>query len=146
MQDKLGDLRAELGMPTDYWAPVELKREVEYPEVLDGVVDSLRHIADVIQEACFPSSTPDMSIRNEDEQRPQSAHGELLAPIISRTDGTLLFPNGTEDRHGRLTEAQQRSVYFQNACRIFGQTGDYSELVRLGIFPADADKDDEDET
>ena len=146
LQDKLGDLRAELGIPTDYWAPEELKRDMEYPEVLDGVVDSLRHIADVIQGACFPSSTPDVSIRNEDEQRPRSAHGEPLAPIIERTDGTLVFPDGTEGRPGRLTEAQQRSVDFQNACRIFGQTGDYSELVRLGIFPADADADaDEDD-
>lgn len=62
LPDKLADLRAELGMPTDYWVPVELKRDVEYPEVLDGVVESLRHIADVIQEACFPSSTADMGI------------------------------------------------------------------------------------
>ena len=75
LQDKLGDLRAELGMPTDYWVPVELKRDVEYPEVLDGVVDSLRHIADAIEEACFPTSIPDMGIGNEDEQRPSSAHG-----------------------------------------------------------------------
>ena len=146
LQDKLGDLRAELGIPTDYWVPVELKRDVEYPEVLDGVVDSLRHVADVIQEACFPASTTDMGIRYEAEHRPRSAHGEPLAPIIERTDGTLVFPDGTEGRPGLLTEAQQRQVDIQKACRVFGQTGDYSELVRLGIFTADADADDEDET
>ena len=28
------------------WAPVNLKRDVEYPEMLDGVVDSLKRIAD----------------------------------------------------------------------------------------------------
>ena len=146
LQDKLGDLRAELGMPTDYWVPVELKRDVEYPEVLDGVVDSLRHIADVIQEARFPASTTDMGIRNEDEPRTRSAHGEPLAPIIERTDGSLLFPDGTEGSPGQLTEAQQRLVDIQNACRIFGQTGDSSELVRLGIFSAEADEDDSDKS
>ena len=46
----------------------------------------------------------------------------------------------------QLTEAQQRSVDIHKACRVFGQTGDYSELVRLGIFSADADEDDEDKT
>lgn len=146
LQDKLGELRAKLGMPTDYWVPVELKRDAEYPEVLDGVVDSLRHIAEVIQEARFPSWTADMGARNEDEPRIPSAHGEPLAPIVKRTDGTLVFPDGTLGPPGQLTEAQQRSVDIQNACRIFGQTGDYSELVRLGIFPADADEDDEDKT
>ena len=79
-------------------------------------------------------------------KEPSSAHGEPLAPIIERTDGTLVFPDGTVGRPAQLTEAQQRSVDVQNACRIFGQTGDYSELVRLGIFSADADEDDDDKT
>ena len=57
-----------------------------------------------------------------------------------------MFPDGTEGRPGLLTEAQQRQVDIQEACRVYGQTGDYSELVRLGIFPADADDDIEDET
>ena len=35
-------------MPDDRWVPVEVLRDVEYPEVLDGVVQSLRSIADVI--------------------------------------------------------------------------------------------------
>ena len=150
LQDKLGGLRAELGMPTEYWAPVELKRDVEYPEVLDGVVDSLRHIADVIQEACFPAATPDMGIRNEDEHRPQSAHGEPLAPIIRNPDGLLIFPDGTEGRPGSLTPDQQRSVDVFNACHLFGRTGDDSELIRLGIFPGPGaegeDEEDEDKT
>ena len=140
-RDKLGELRAELGMHTGYWVPVELRRDVEYPEMLDGVVDSLRHIGDVIHEASSPSSAHDMSTRDEDEQRPGSAHGEPLAPIIERVAGTLVFPDGTEGRPGQLTDDQQRSVDIQNACRIFGQTGDDSELVRLGIFPADDEED-----
>ena len=42
--------RDELGMRDAGWAPVNLKRDVEYPEMLDGVVDSLKRIADVIHE------------------------------------------------------------------------------------------------
>ena len=34
----------------NWWSPVNLKRDVEYPEMLDGVVDSLEHIADVLHE------------------------------------------------------------------------------------------------
>ena len=40
----------------------------------------------------------------------------------------------------------QRQVDIQKACRLFGQTGDYSELVQLGIFSVDANEDDEDKT
>lgn len=64
-----------------------------------------------------------------------SAHGEPLEPIVERVDGTLLFPDGSEGRPGHLTEAQQRQVDIHNAWRLFGQTGDDSELVRLGILP-----------
>ncbi len=70
------------------------------------------------------------------QQEPESAHGEPLEPIIETTDGRLIFPDGSEGRPGRLTEAQQRSVDIQNACRLFGQTGDGSELVQLGILAA----------
>ena len=118
-------LAETLELQDPHWIPVTLKRDVEYPEMLDGVVDSLKHIADVIYETRFPSS--------RDEQ--ESAHGEPLEPIIERVDGTLLFPDGSEGRPGRLTEAQQRQVDIHNACRLFGQTGDDSELVRLGILP-----------
>ena len=45
-----GAARTELGMRDAKWAPVNLKRDVEYPEMLDGVVDSLKRIADVIHE------------------------------------------------------------------------------------------------
>ena len=117
-------MAGKLNLQDSYWVPVVLKRGVGYPEMLDGVVDSLKHIADAIYETRFPSSG--------DEQ--YSAHGEPLKPIIERVDGTLLFPDGSEGRPGRLTEAQQRQVDIQNACRLFGQTGDGSELVRLGIF------------
>lgn len=57
-----------------------------------------------------------------------------------------MFPDGIEGRPGLLTEAQQRELDIQEACRVYGQTGDYSELVRLSIFSADAGDDDEDET
>ena len=45
-----GAARTELGMRDAKWAPVNLKRDVEYPEMLDGVVDNLKRIADVIHE------------------------------------------------------------------------------------------------
>ena len=48
-------MRDELGMPDANWVPVNLKRDVEYPEMLDGVVESLKYIADVIYGARFPS-------------------------------------------------------------------------------------------
>lgn len=44
-------VRGKLGMSDgNWWIPVNLKRDVEYPEMLDGVVESLKHIADVIGE------------------------------------------------------------------------------------------------
>ena len=43
-------VRAELGMSGN-WAPVDLKREVEYSAALNSVVDSLRNIADTIKAA-----------------------------------------------------------------------------------------------
>ncbi len=49
-------LRNKLGRHGTDWAPVTLTRDVEYPEMLDGVVDSLKRIADVIHEARFPSA------------------------------------------------------------------------------------------
>ena len=125
----LRDIRAEiadkLGLQESGWFPVTLIRGVEYPEMLEGVVDSLKHIADVIYETRFPST------RNQQG----SAHGEPLEPIIQRVDGTLLFPDGSEGHPDRLTGAQQRQLDVFNACRLFGQTGDDSELVRLGILP-----------
>ncbi len=49
-------VRDALGMRDAGWIPVNLKRDVEYPEMLDGVVDSLKRIADVIHEVRFPPS------------------------------------------------------------------------------------------
>ena len=46
--DKLGVWRDKLQMNDDGWIPVDLKKDVKYPEILDGVVDSLKHIAEVI--------------------------------------------------------------------------------------------------
>ena len=119
------NLSEELKLQDGGWAPVELKRDVEYPEMLDGVVDSLRHIANVVYEARVLSS--------RDQQ--DSAHGEPLAPIIESPDGLLTFPDGTSGYRGNLTEKQQFYLDVFNASRLFGQTGDDSELVRLGIFP-----------
>ena len=126
----LRGIRAEvadkLGLQESGWFPVTLKRGVEYPEMLDGVVESLKHIAGVIYETRFPSA----------REQHGSAHGEPLEPIIERADGTLVFPDGTEGQPGRLTDVQQRQVDIHNALRLFGQTGDDSELVRLGLFPS----------
>ena len=47
-------LRNKLGMHDTDWAPVTLAKDVEYPEMLDGVVDRLKRIADVVHEARFP--------------------------------------------------------------------------------------------
>ena len=124
----LRGIRAEiadkLGLQESDWFPVTLKRGVEYPEMLDGVVASLKHIADAIYETRFPST--------RDEQ--DSAHGEPLEPIVELLDGTLLFPDGSEGKPGHLNEYQQRLVDVHNALRLYSQTGDDSELVRLGIF------------
>ena len=47
---KVGKALTVFGLP-DGWVPVELKRDVEYPEMLEGVVNSLKHIAGVIKDA-----------------------------------------------------------------------------------------------
>jgi hypothetical protein len=44
----LAEFSQELGMPDDRWVPVNLLRDVEYSEVLEGVAQSLRSIAEVI--------------------------------------------------------------------------------------------------
>ena len=45
-----------LGMQDSGWAPVKLKRNMEYPGMLEGVVESLKHIADVLHESRSPST------------------------------------------------------------------------------------------
>ena len=52
------EIRDELGIrkTESHWVPVNLKREVEYPEMLDGVVESLQRIADIFRKV-QPSST-----------------------------------------------------------------------------------------
>ena len=52
-RDKRGEIRAQFGLSDD-WIPVNLKKEVEYQAVLDGVVDSLKHIADTINAIIYP--------------------------------------------------------------------------------------------
>ena len=44
------ELADKLDLQDSYWVPVVLKREVEYPEILNGVVDSLKCIADAVEE------------------------------------------------------------------------------------------------
>lgn len=46
--------RDKLGMRDSRWVPVELKRDAEYPEMLDGVVDDLKRIADAIYQVHSP--------------------------------------------------------------------------------------------
>ncbi len=50
MQDARTALAKKLHLQDSSWIPVTLKRGVEYPEMLDGVVDSLKNIADAIEE------------------------------------------------------------------------------------------------
>ena len=63
-----------------------------------------------------------------------SAHGEPLEPIVISPDGLHRFPDGTTGRPGSFTEAQQRKMDIFEALRLWTQTGNDSELVRLGIF------------
>ena len=50
LQDARTALAKKLHLQDSSWIPVTLKRGVEYPEMLDGVVDSLKNIADAIEE------------------------------------------------------------------------------------------------
>ena len=43
-------VQESLGARNASWVPVSLKRDVEYSEMLDGVVESLKQIADVIHQ------------------------------------------------------------------------------------------------
>ena len=56
LQDKPSEIRDRLGIQDSNWAPVNLKLDVEYPEMLDGVVDSLKSIAKALHETSTPSS------------------------------------------------------------------------------------------
>lgn len=47
-QENRGTVHERLGVRDANWAPIELKRDVEYSEMLEGVVDSLKRVADVI--------------------------------------------------------------------------------------------------
>ena len=44
------EIRDELCVWDSEWVPVALKRDVEFPVILDGVVDSLKQIADAIHQ------------------------------------------------------------------------------------------------
>ncbi|MDE2839372.1 MAG: hypothetical protein OXM03_01960 [Chloroflexota bacterium] len=50
LQDMPSEIRDTLRIQDAQWVPVKLERDVEYPEILDGVVDSLKRIADVLHE------------------------------------------------------------------------------------------------
>lgn len=47
-EDRRSEIRDALRMQDSQWVPVTLKRDVEFPEILDGVVDSLKKIADAL--------------------------------------------------------------------------------------------------
>ena len=51
LRDKTTGVRDVLSIQDSQWVPVNLKRDVEYPEMLDGVVESLKRIADDLHEA-----------------------------------------------------------------------------------------------
>ena len=51
LETKFPEVCDALELQDTYWIPVELKRNVEYPEVLDGVVESLKKTAEVLQRA-----------------------------------------------------------------------------------------------
>ena len=120
----------ELGGSGPYDVPIYLTPGAEFGRVLDDVVRQIKAVWEVAN-GHLALSEPDYK---------QSPHGEPLEPIIERAAGTMVFPDGSEGRPGSLTEKQQRSVDIQRACRLFGQTGDDSELVRFGILPP---RDDE---
>ena len=50
------ETRAELGIQGPYWVPIDIERDVEYPEMLDGVVASLQRVADILRKVQSPSS------------------------------------------------------------------------------------------
>ena len=50
LQDMPSEAQDKLGMQDSQWAPVALRRDVEYPEILDGGVVSLKQIADVLYQ------------------------------------------------------------------------------------------------
>lgn len=52
-------VRAQLGASHDNYAPVNLKKEVEYSEALESVVDSLWYIAEVVAAAAKPAQSGD---------------------------------------------------------------------------------------
>jgi hypothetical protein len=49
-EEERAKVREDLEIRDTSWVPVSLKRDVEYAEILDGVVDSLQHIADAIHQ------------------------------------------------------------------------------------------------
>ena len=55
LQDMSSETRDELNVQDSRWVPVTLVRDAEYPQILDGTVDSLKQIADALHQARFPS-------------------------------------------------------------------------------------------
>ena len=51
LHGKPGEVLDELQIRDQHWAPVDLMRDAEYPQVLEGVVDNLRRIADALRGA-----------------------------------------------------------------------------------------------
>ena len=71
------------------------------------------------------------------EEQSNSPMGSLMEGISRTPDGLYIFPDGSTAREGEFNEAQQRQMDVFNALRLWSQTGDKSELYRLGIFSRD---------
>ena len=56
-RDELTDeTRNELDIQDPHWVPIEIERDVEYPEMLDGVVARLQRVAHIFRKVQSPSS------------------------------------------------------------------------------------------
>ena len=49
--EQRNQVHGEVDIRDPNWVPITLKRDVEYSEMLEGVVDSLKHVANVISLA-----------------------------------------------------------------------------------------------
>lgn len=56
VEEERSKVQEELGIRDASWVPVRLKRDVEYAEMLDSVVESLNHISDVIHRIRSPAA------------------------------------------------------------------------------------------
>ena len=55
LQDMSSETRDALSVQDSRWVPVTLVRDAEYPQILDGTVDSLKQVADALHQVRFLS-------------------------------------------------------------------------------------------